>query len=103
MFASVNGTLVPGDQARVSVLDNGFAFGDSVYETLRTYGGRPFHLDRHLLRLRRSADRIGFDIPLPDATLSVSTPCSRPRRTLKPTSASSSAGALETCPTTSSA
>jgi len=63
-FASVNGAVLPAEEARVSVLDTGFTFGDSVYETLRTYGGRPFHLDRHLDRLRRSAGRLG--IPLPD-------------------------------------
>ena len=38
------GSIVPAEEARVSVLDNGFTFGDSVYETLRTYGGRPFEL-----------------------------------------------------------
>jgi len=68
-FASVNGTVLPADQARVSVLDNGFAFGDSVYETLRTYGGRPFHLDKHLVRLRRSAERLAIDVPPSDAEL----------------------------------
>ena len=66
VFASVNGTLVPAEQARVSVLDNGFTFGDAVYETLRTYRGRPFHLDRHLERLRASADRLGFAPPFGD-------------------------------------
>lgn len=60
VFASVNGNVVPAEQARVSVLDNGFTFGDAVYETLRTYAGRPFHLDRHLERLRASAARLGF-------------------------------------------
>jgi branched-chain amino acid aminotransferase len=60
VFASVNGTVVPAGEAHVSVLDNGFTFGDAVYETLRTYGGRPFHLDRHLERLRASAGRLGF-------------------------------------------
>jgi branched-chain amino acid aminotransferase len=69
VFASVNGTVTPAAEARISVLDNGFTFGDSVYETLRTYGGRPFHLDRHLLRLRRSAARIGFDLPVSDAEM----------------------------------
>jgi branched-chain amino acid aminotransferase len=63
-FASVNGAVLPAEEARVSVLDTGFTFGDSVYETLRTYGGRPFHMDRHLARLRSSAGRLG--IPLPD-------------------------------------
>jgi branched-chain amino acid aminotransferase len=69
VFASVNGTVVPAAEARVSVLDNGFTFGDSVYETLRTYGGRPFHLDRHIARLRRSAARLAFDVPPSDAEL----------------------------------
>jgi branched-chain amino acid aminotransferase len=68
-FASVNGTVTPAEEARVSVLDNGFTFGDSVYETLRTYGGRPFHLDRHLGRLRHSADRLRIALPVPDAEL----------------------------------
>jgi branched-chain amino acid aminotransferase len=66
VFASVNGNVVPAEQARVSVLDNGFTFGDAVYETLRTYAGRPFHLDRHLERLRASADRLGFAAPFGD-------------------------------------
>ena len=62
-FASVNGAVLPAGEARVSVLDTGFTFGDSVYETLRTYGGRPFHLDRHLRRLRASAGRLGIPVP----------------------------------------
>jgi len=63
-FASIDGSVVPATEARVSVLDNGFTFGDSVYETLRTYGGRPFELTRHLRRLRASAGRLAIDIPL---------------------------------------
>ena len=66
VFASVNGNVVPAEQARVSVMDNGFTFGDAVYETLRTYGGRPFHLDRHLERLRASAGRLGIEAPAGD-------------------------------------
>lgn len=58
---SVNGVLGPPEAAAVSPLDRGFLYGDSVYETIRTYGGRPFLLRRHLDRLRRSADRL--DIP----------------------------------------
>src|SRR5262245_44706363 len=68
-FASVNGTVTPIEQARVSVLDNGFTFGDSVYETLRTYGGRPFEWERHLRRLRASAGRLGFALPLSDGEM----------------------------------
>ena len=68
-YASVNGEIAPAEQAKISVLDNGFTFGDGVYETLRTYGGRPFHLDRHLGRLRNSADMLGIPIPRTDADL----------------------------------
>ncbi len=68
-FASVDGLVTPAAEARVSVLDNGFTFGDAVYETLRTYGGRPFALDRHLGRLRRSAAGLGIALPLSDEEL----------------------------------
>ncbi len=53
---NVNGVLGPPETACVSPLDRGFLFGDSVYETIRTYGGRPFLLRDHLQRLRRSAE-----------------------------------------------
>lgn len=69
-FASVDGVVSPAAEARISVLDNGFTFGDAVYETLRTYRGRPFELGRHLRRLRASAGRIGVTIPQDDAELS---------------------------------
>ncbi len=68
-FASVNGVITPADEARVSILDNGFTFGDAVYETLRTYGGRPFALARHFARLRASAARLGFGFPASDVDL----------------------------------
>jgi branched-chain amino acid aminotransferase len=69
LFASVNGHVFPAENARVSVLDNGFTFGDSAYETIRTYGGRPFEWDRHIRRLRASATRLGFEIPLTNGDL----------------------------------
>lgn len=62
-FASVDGVVTPAVEARVSVLDTGFTFGDAVYETLRTYGGRPFELPRHLARLRESGRRVGIPVP----------------------------------------
>jgi branched-chain amino acid aminotransferase len=68
-FASVNGIVAPAEEARVSVLDNGFAFGDSVYEVLRTYGGLAFEPGRHFRRLRASAARLGFSVPASDADL----------------------------------
>jgi branched-chain amino acid aminotransferase len=68
-FASVNGIVVPAEEARVSVLDNGFAFGDSVYEVLRTYERLAFEPGRHFHRLRSSAARLGFSVPASDADL----------------------------------
>jgi len=58
---NVNGTVTTPEKAFIPALDRGFLFGDSVYETIRTYAGRPFRLDEHLDRLRRSADRLGID------------------------------------------
>ena len=68
-FASIDGVISPASDARISILDNGFTFGDAVYETLRTYGGRPFEMSRHLRRLRASAGRIAVEIPLSDDEL----------------------------------
>ena len=45
------------------VLDRGFLYGDSVYEVVRTYGGKPFELERHLRRMERTAERIGLELP----------------------------------------
>ena len=59
---NVNGVVTEAEAALVSPLDRGFLYGDSVYETIRTYGGRPFLLQPHLLRLRRSAERLEIDI-----------------------------------------
>ena len=59
---NVNGRLGDENELLLSPLDLGFVFGASVYETLRTYRGRPFLLERHLARLRQSA--ASLDIPL---------------------------------------
>jgi branched-chain amino acid aminotransferase len=63
---SINGQITDGNSAKVPVLDHGFLFGEGIYETLRTYNHQPFLLDRHLDRLRVSADGIGLSVPLTD-------------------------------------
>lgn len=63
---NVNGRISNGTSAVVSVFDHGFLFGAGIYETLRTYHRAPFLLDRHLRRLRASADAIGLSVPLGD-------------------------------------
>ncbi len=50
----VAGEFVPRADARVSALDAGLLLGAGLFETLRTYGGTPFRLGRHLARLRES-------------------------------------------------
>ena len=63
------GEIVPAREATVSVLDHGFLYGDSIYETVRTFGGRLFDLEAHLDRLERSAAALGLTLPLPRAEL----------------------------------
>lgn len=46
--------------AKVSIYDHGFLFGDSVYEVIRTHGGRPYEVGPHLARLFHSADGIAL-------------------------------------------
>jgi D-alanine transaminase len=53
-LAYVNGTYSPVSDAKVSIEDRGFQFGDGVYEVIVAYNGRPFLLERHLQRLRES-------------------------------------------------
>ncbi len=65
----VNGQIFDQERAVISVFDHGFLYGEGVYETLRTYQGQPFLFDRHLRRLRRSADMIALPIPLGDAEI----------------------------------
>ncbi|MBI2026446.1 MAG: aminotransferase class IV [Deltaproteobacteria bacterium] len=55
---NINGKLVTAHHAKVSIFDHGFLYGDSVYETLLTYEGRPFLLDLHLDRLFRSSSAL---------------------------------------------
>jgi branched-chain amino acid aminotransferase len=65
----VNGRITSDRDAVISVFDHGFLYGEGIYETLRTYHGRPFLYDRHMRRLRNSARMIALDIPFTDADL----------------------------------
>ncbi len=66
VMVNVNGRLFDREHAAISVFDHGFLYGEGVYETLRTYQGRPFLFERHMDRLRRSASMIALPIPLSD-------------------------------------
>jgi branched-chain amino acid aminotransferase len=60
---SIDGRIVRGAAASVSVLDHGFLYGDGVFEGMRVYGRRLFRLDDHLRRLAVSARGIGLVLP----------------------------------------
>ncbi|WP_437647648.1 aminotransferase class IV [Sorangium sp. So ce362] len=64
-LVSIDGVIHRPEEAKVSVYDRGFLYGDSVFETIRTYGGEPFALEEHLARLERSAERIAIALPIP--------------------------------------
>ncbi len=59
-----NGKFVPKNEARTSIYDHGFLYGDGVFEGIRAYNGRVFRLDGHLDRMYDSAKAIDLKIPL---------------------------------------
>jgi D-alanine transaminase len=67
MMVYLNGRFLPLDQAKISVLDRGFIYGDGVYELVPVYKRRLFRLPHHLARLQRSLDGIRLANPHTDA------------------------------------
>jgi branched-chain amino acid aminotransferase len=59
----LDGRLMDARQARVSVFDHGFLYGDGIYETVRAYDYRVFHWPEHYRRLKQSAHRIQLKCP----------------------------------------
>ncbi|MCA9240015.1 MAG: branched-chain-amino-acid transaminase [Planctomycetales bacterium] len=60
----INGGFYPQEEAKISVFDHGLLYGDGVFEGLRSYGGKVFHLEDHVDRLYESARAISLKIPL---------------------------------------
>jgi len=60
----LNGVFVSESEARVSVMDRGFLFGDGVYEVIPAYGGHLLRCDEHLNRLDASLGGIRMENPL---------------------------------------
>jgi D-alanine transaminase len=63
----LNGAFVPLGEAKISVLDRGFIFGDGVYELVPVYARQPFRMPQHLKRLQSSLDGIGLANPMDEA------------------------------------
>ncbi|HYC37227.1 MAG TPA: branched-chain-amino-acid transaminase [Usitatibacter sp.] len=65
----LDGAFLPRDEAKVSVFDHGFIYGDGVFEGLQIVEGSVFMLEAHVERLFNSARYLGFAIPLTPAEL----------------------------------
>jgi len=63
MTIYLNGQYMPIEEAKISVLDRGFIFGDGVYEVIPVYSRKAFRLKEHLLRLQHSLDGIRLANP----------------------------------------
>lgn len=59
----INGDLIPKEEAKVSVFDHGFLYGDGLFETMRAYQKKIFRLEHHLQRLFLSLEYLKFPIP----------------------------------------
>ncbi|MFU8796308.1 MAG: aminotransferase class IV [Dehalococcoidia bacterium] len=60
----LNGRLLPRSETRLSPFDHGFLYGYGLFETMQSYDGHIFRLDRHLARLRSSARALGLGLAL---------------------------------------
>ncbi len=60
----VNGEILEEKDAKISVFDRGFLYGDGIFEGIRAYNGRVFKLDEHIKRLYQSAKTIMLEIPM---------------------------------------
>jgi branched-chain amino acid aminotransferase len=65
----LNGKIVPLQDAKLSVLDRGLSYGDGVFESLRTYRGKPFQLEGHIKRLLRGLKTLRIRPPLTGSQL----------------------------------
>ena len=69
VYVYLNGDFVPEEQAKISVLDRGFLYGDGVFETMRAYSGHVFMLDDHLSRLYGSINELGIPLKKDEESL----------------------------------
>src|SRR5579872_1521748 len=63
MTVYLNGAFLPRAEARVSVDDRGFLFGDGIYEVTRAHEGRLFEAGRHFARLARGLQGLSLTLP----------------------------------------
>ncbi|HEX5421364.1 MAG TPA: aminotransferase class IV [Gammaproteobacteria bacterium] len=68
-MTSIDGAITRTEDAKISVLDRGFLYGDSIYEVFRTYRGVPLFYAEHWTRFQNSAALIGLEIGLSQEAL----------------------------------
>ena len=61
----LNGEIIPESEARLSIFDRGFIWGDAVYDAGRTFAGKPYRMWEHVQRLYRSMRYCRFDMGMP--------------------------------------
>lgn len=64
LLVYMNGQFVNEENAKVSIWDHGYLYGDGIFEGIRAYNGRIFKLYEHLVRLYKSAKSIKLAIPI---------------------------------------
>jgi len=64
LLVYINGEFVPESEAKISIFDHGFLYGDGVFEGIRAYNGKVFKLKEHIDRLYDSAKAIDLQIPI---------------------------------------
>ncbi|MDO5579576.1 MAG: branched-chain-amino-acid transaminase [Planctomycetia bacterium] len=60
----INGEFFDEANAKISVFDHGFLYGDGIFEGMRSYSGKVFRLNEHMNRLWDSAKSLFFEIPI---------------------------------------
>lgn len=71
-FIFLNGKIISDTEGSVSSGDRGFLYGDGIFETLRSYNGKPFKLAEHLERMRCSAEKLSISFEYTNTEISES-------------------------------
>jgi branched-chain amino acid aminotransferase len=69
MLIYLNGQIIPSEKAVISIFDHGFLYGDGIYETMRSYNGVVFKIEKHIKRLKKSASLISLSLPFSEEIL----------------------------------
>ena len=68
-YCWIDGDVMPASEAKISVFDHGFLYGDGIFEGIRFYHRKAFRLSSHLKRLEHSAAALRLILPLTKAAL----------------------------------